>query len=638
MFPLLLLILGYALFYVTMLDIRFGKAVPLSLITLSFLLFLTNMITSLSAIKISAILFIVVLLPICILTVIVNKKKPETILKNYLCPSLVIFVLFFLYYYFVTRNRGLSYIDDFFRWAPKVKEAIATDKLYSLNHSDFAKPDKYPPFSTLLQLLFNLYIGGYSEGSSLFAVGVFGVSLLLIYTDRFNWDLKDLPGILTSPFLILALLLTVNSNAYMDEGLSFFNNTYVDWMMAVMLASGFLHILEFKGTLSDFIAFGVLNTALMLTDSISFSFSLILIATLLTVMYLKKQFRNFGWMHFLVWMILIPGAFYLLWRVYLYQYNPTAAFSISQSLPFVTVSENSRSLLKSALTSQRILNATDTQTGIFKSYLLALVTEPLYRHPFPLTYMMVIALVTASLLVTYYFHRKQVQILPIALFFVGGSLAYALAQGYGYAFVLKEYEGVRLAQFGRYLQTYTLPGLIIAVLTPLSLLKNHLWSPAGLLAAALFVEPASVKELTIQKEPYIYWEKEREILQEYLDLVYKNEKILVVYQNDQRNRYIIDYLFGDKSSNLYYYYIYKVDDYDYKRFINHAKASDYILIAGANDEFVQNIWTNITEYDCSNLGMYKVIVHEGKLYLEASYNFEFLIEENRTLADYLGLE
>ncbi len=575
-----------------------------------------------------------------------GKRSFQKSLSFFLCPSLLLFVLFYVYLFFVTHNRGLNSIDDFTIWGWRVKETLRTSTLYS-DTSYFVKDFNLHlrPFSTVFLVLFNRFFGTYKESTSLFAHDIFCISMLLIFYDRFDWKTKDLLGLISSPILMVFLLLTVGNNGFNDANCFVFNTAYPDWITSVLLANGFLQLIDNKLESGDYLLFGTTVTMLLLADRIDFAFALLLSSTMIAYTLVQSSDHSSRRLPVaFAYVVVMPVVVYSFWRIHVYSINSDAwrhFFIYDPNNGIQTILNPIRSSMQASLKSHSLETTNfsplnDTQEYILSYFFKTLISEPLISHPFQLTYFTLVFLTALSLFVTCVFNRRRIDVHVIALFYFLGAVAYAFAIGLSYSLLFSEYEGIRLAQFGRYMQNYTLFGMIIAFLVPLSVIRDGRWCILGLFLSFLFIEPSSINTAIYQKNPYIYLEKEKEVVQEYIDTAYEGENILIVVQGEQKDYYILRYLFGKYWNRVTRFYSYRPGE-DINRFLSNLKRNQYVLLANTNDEFINELWSKVCDdYPCMNMTLYKITVGgDGRVYFEMGYNFEYMVENGLSFAEYL---
>lgn len=121
-----------------------------------------------------------------------NKEEALKHVAAFLTPSVIIFVLFFIYMYINLQNVDLSNIDDLGLWGSRIKDMMRTDVIYTNEqYTSFGVPS-YPPFTHMLEVLFCKILGGFNESYAILSISMFSISFLLPLLDKFKWDIKGI--------------------------------------------------------------------------------------------------------------------------------------------------------------------------------------------------------------------------------------------------------------------------------------------------------------------------------------------------------------------------------------------------------------------------------------------------------------
>ncbi len=615
---LLAIILLFDIFYIAIFDIKFGKALPLSFITCSFLMFFSTLAGKLSYFKYFFTLFLFILAVL----VIIEIKKKNTSFKQiffaFLRPSLAVFVLFFIYLFFVDSNQSLSQIDDFFRWGGKVRDAIINDSLYAPTALSYVFADVYPPFLTLMQVFFNKVLGGYNESWSLFAVGSFVFSLLVPFLDKFKWNLKGCISAAISSALILASLLTVSYNREAVESVFVFNTTYVDWVTSVLLAYGLYLVFDFKNGKDDYFSLLLINAALMQTDRISLVFMLMIEATLLARLLIKKELTKKVFIGCFLTTFLLPFLLYAIWRFHVGSFNSRLLHEL-----IATGNNMFFASLKAGLLSLSAVKTFDFD--LFFAFIRNTFFTPIYYHPFKISFALFMLLITVAFTGIYLFHREDIQINVLTAFYIIGAIGHLLVLLIAYEYRFSDYEAVRLAQFPRYCCTYSLTGIVLLCGLFIYYFDSVVSLVISMVVVLLFVEPASINTLKLQKIEESYRYKEREALKNYVEDEYNGEKTLIVNQWDMTYKYALKYTYGIKGKgNITTLQIYEgrdeISGEDFDKLISEY---DFILIGDYDDFFKDMYWRRISDKDCYNSSLYRILHNEdGSSSAELAYIWE----------------
>ena len=595
----LFVFLNYFLILVT--DLSFGRSVSLSYITCVFLLFLSTVVSSFSMFKYFLILFFVVMLALSISRKRLTAEKLIHAAISMFKPGFAVFTLLFFWLYYVDRNAELTMIDDFLRWGGMVRDCMTNNVLYTTELPVMIKAGSYPPFTTLICVLFNKAAGYYSESWSLFGVGSFCIALTMPVADRLEWKKSHILWMIMLPFLIILVLLGVQMDAHMQYPAFIFNCTYVDWVMSLLTASGLYQVVIFEDRAEDYFSFCLTMSALLLTDRIGFAFAMLCAGTLFFRILMTRQMNQKSFIKFVVFCLGVPALIYGCWYVYVQGFIRSGAA--------IAPAELLHNAAESPDVSYRDI--------VKENYLRALTTDPVMTRPFKLNYVGTILLLVA-LLFLYGMYRKDRVVQTVAVLFAVGGAAYALTMLVGYMYLLSEYEATGLAAYGRYMQTYTYAGYV----TFLMLMLKGLCFKEGTTAAVvglLCLEPLSLSTILPKTEADAYRASERSHYENYIRNEYNGERLLVVNQTDMEDRQFIRYLFGADGSNVSYFQGNDFINSRLENFTERLEKNELILIAEYDDIFYERYWSALTDEELYNTSIYRIIKKENGFDFEPIY-------------------
>ena len=630
---LYLCIIIMTVFIQIILNVGFGKAVVMTYTTAALIMLASSYLGKLSYFKF---LLAALLVFLTVLSFFFARKRGigvADILRNSISPAFVMYSAAFIYLYAVMQTKGFTQIDDFFRWSPKVQEALRLDALYTKTEYSYINPNFYPPLTTLVSVFFNKMLGGFSESTSLFAMGSFCFALLLPYSDRLKWSFMDAVKALLQFLTIVALLLSVNLNPTMNGQVFVFNTTYPDWITGLMIAYGFLLILWFNNTASDYVTFCFLNTALLLTDRICIAFSLLLVVTFFMRLLIKSELNKKRILAYAVSALVVPLFIYFSWRVYLSTFAPNLLFYISAPVSKSAAVSESTVLQSAGLFSAIALRSrffflelAGYQKQIFADFVRFFFTEPVYIHPFRISFFAFLMIFLVAMIAVFFaFGRKEKQIPVVAVFYVLGGIAYAATLCYTYMFSFSYEEAISLAVYGRYMQSYTIAGLVLLIYTALSYIKHNAMSVLALLLAVCFFEPVSAETIMPTPGKEKYKEKERTVIKNYVDTEYSEEPTLIVDSKDICYYYLIRSLYAEKARNVSLYQDTSSSTAD--EFAEKCENKEFVLIGEAGTYFIDNIWEKLSDTPCYNSTLYRIIHEENTIRFEMVYSFEAMAEE-----------
>ena len=91
-----------------------------------------------------------------------RKQNAELIFSIGLISFISIYVLYIILDY----KRRFTTFDEWYHWGMMVKESLRLDKFYSVAESNLHIHKDYPPFISILEVIFCKFSGGYSESKA----------------------------------------------------------------------------------------------------------------------------------------------------------------------------------------------------------------------------------------------------------------------------------------------------------------------------------------------------------------------------------------------------------------------------------------------------------------------------------------
>ena len=95
---------------------KFGETIVSSFVVLTLLMMLSAFLGRLSYYKYVFAIFFIIITVFFAIRIIKNKDKVLKYFSSFLSPSVIIYILFFIYMYINLQNVGLSNIDDLGLW------------------------------------------------------------------------------------------------------------------------------------------------------------------------------------------------------------------------------------------------------------------------------------------------------------------------------------------------------------------------------------------------------------------------------------------------------------------------------------------------------------------------------------------
>lgn len=292
MFVVLTIILLISLFTTIVFDIKVGRSLPITYFLLTIMMWFCSFFERLSLFKYVLFLFIFIYFAISLSFV---KKRPNSI-KNFMRPSLIVFVIVFCFLYVALQKVYLTNTDDLFFWGLRLKDMQATDAMYSKTLYMQTGNSSYPPFPFLLEMSFIKLFGEFNQSYSILGASTFALSFFMPLFDNQSFkNRKDFFKVGISLFLVAIVSFCVQANKSMIDNIFIYNSLYVDWVIAIQLAYGMFILIDFDyDNYFSYINLGIILSFLVMYKQISFALALLLLATAVVCILIKSKTKIGG--------------------------------------------------------------------------------------------------------------------------------------------------------------------------------------------------------------------------------------------------------------------------------------------------------------------------------------------------------
>lgn len=569
-------IICYSLPFVIFFNYKFGKALPLSYIVLTFFMFICSLFNNISLIK-YLVLFGEVII---IFYITFNFKRIKAILfDNVARFSTIIFIILFFYLYFVLKERMYVHIDDYYFWGPLVRDSIKNNALYSTEYA-YAHIGSYPPFLTLLEILFCKLLGSpdFVDGISILAVSSFSISLFMILLDENCFNFRHL--LKTFVILIIVIASTLIISANNDIGNFFlYNTTLIDWTMGFLFAHCMFLAFSSSGNIFDSLGIGICCSALILVKQVAVPLTILVLTTYLFLLILRKKINRYYFV-----CIFIPFFIYFVWQMQVLVFSNKIPLNLSIN----TINKVAR-----------VSNMEKTNT-IIRRFINAFFLRPISTHPIQLSYFIII-FGTSLIYIFIAFIKNNREYYFVSLFNFLGGLGYSLVILISYITVFNDREGLSLICFGRYMQTYSLASIILLIMIFVREISSTKKLLLIAIAICILVEPKSIvtlKKTNLEDNKYYYF---KNMFTNFYNYVYQGEKTTILISYDSVEVIMIYDIAHDNDKQFDVYDSYANND-SCDNFINKIKDSKYLIVIDSNDKF----WKT-----CNHLFEDNVIIHES---------------------------
>ena len=426
------------------------------------------------------------------------KKEKEKLIEfkdNFFGFGVIWFILFAIYCFFLYKYTGFSNCDEFTHWGPMLKETIRLDGFYSMDESKLIMHKDYPPFFTLIEMLFMGFNGfKFHEPFVYVALQLFMFSMFLptLSDLKLNKKIDWLKSIIFVASIILVGV-TLDKTTTASDYAFVYNSIYVDWALALFCAYGlFMTYKEKEWGLFRFASLGLILVSFILMKQMGLVFYIIiLLYAFIKVLFIDKKLNKKMLIKGIVILIIVPILFYVSWKYIVSLYNIDGQFKIGE------------------LSIKEFFNIIQGNTELtwkyeaFRNYCSNLIHRPLKLHPFSMSYFEYVLLMLVFIVLVFWFKKDGFYIAGTYLI---GSIGYGVAMLLLYTLAFTVDEAPYLASFDRYMVSYLYCGTCLVLMLALDKFCDYVVKEIVVLAIlCLFVEPKTLSHLvpnTCVKDDY----------------------------------------------------------------------------------------------------------------------------------------
>ena len=594
---------------------KFEEVMPLAYITGGFCLFLFGLFEHISyGYYFSLILCVISFLWILYLY-IKDKEGFKAFLQRFFTIGFVAFTVMFLFIFFLQRNRGFSIADEFWNWGLQVREDFRLDSFIS-EESRYANR-AYPPFLTIIELLFCYFGGAFQEGYCYRGLTTFCLSLYLPLLGCFDIRKKK-DWIRTLIYVLVFFLLGICISVTVTDGdyPHIYNTIYVDFPMGLFSAYCFYQVYTQKRWEVFTLVNTVLSiTVLLLLKQTGMAFAAMVIVFLIFLVIRdsqekkkidkKKLFLTIGLI------IGIPLLVYGGWSVYAYLQGNSA---------------NTLDMLSSEKVRNFFLYLTDpTQEKhqVILNYVDVFLHRPLVLQPLSFSFFTYSIFISVILfLILFFLYRDKASAFALSLIYYLGSLAYAAARIFLFLTIYNEHQGTYFVSYDRYMKSYLYIGTILAFMLVMKKMaeeqenkKAALKTAAVLLCTCLFVEPANLNEL-VPSDKYTGYNNERMgWILNMLESTEEGSRFFFVEQYifDQGRQDVLDYVLLDSSYDVDVYTLgpdtwdgQQSMDISVEEYLELLKNYDYLFLIYPDEVYAEKYWETTTDEPLINQRLFHI--------------------------------
>lgn len=465
---------------------KFEMALTLSMILGTLMLYPFGYINHISYGYYLSWLFVLLFYVLLIYFFIKNKDKLIEFKNNYFTYGLLYFIIFSIYCFFLYKYTGFGNCDEFTHWGPMLKETLRLDGFYTQDASRLIMHKDYPPFFTLLEVLFQGFNGfKFHEPFAYIALETFMFSMLLPVFG--NLKKKDWLKSMLIFVSIVLVGLTLDKTETASDYAFVYNSIYVDWCLALFCTYGiYLTYKEEGWGLFRFVYLTLICVTFILMKQMGLVFYLIiLIYAFFKVTFIDKQLDLKMMLKGIFFLVVIPILFYISWSYIVKLYQIDAQFKIGE----LSISDFFNIIKGNAP------EGLEWKYTAFRNYCSNLLHRPLVLHPFKMSYFVYTGLMMLIIFIAFRFKKD-------AFFLAGtyliGAIGYSIAMLILYTLAFTIDEAPYLASFDRYMASYLYFGTTLTLILVIDKFNNYIYQNMIILGLlCLFVEPKTLYYLEI---------------------------------------------------------------------------------------------------------------------------------------------
>lgn len=608
---------------------RFEIVLPFSLIFGTLMLYFGGFIKHISYMYYCSYIF-VLLFFIYLIYLFIKKRKEQLIeFKNsFVTTGSILFLVIIIYFFFLHSERQLLFWDEYQHWGIMPAEMLRLDGFYSQTPSRLYLHKDYPPFFSIVEMLWCYFNGGtYTEPDLYRALSIFSLALYIPVFKNLNIrKVKDwIKGIITLLIIVLANI-TISINL-INENIYFYNSIIIDWQMALLAAYCMYLAFSFK----EFDWFNIINLsismmALVLTKQMGTPLCmLVMLLLFIKVIINRKQITKKQLLIYILFFIVLPILSYLSWSFikHVYTVDIYSQFKISDIS------------LSTLIDIVNGIGGSVKEVTAFNNFITKLLNGNLCRFPFEVSYFPYVIMIFILLFVIIYFFKKSLsESLSISLVYLFGSVAYAFAMLLTYVFMFGEIEGPGLSSFDRYMFSYLFMGftLLVIIMSDLINSKDSVLYNVGLLVfVLLFVNYEDIYNLNLNKEYKKDISTDYALIKEYNKKHFiSGDSILVIDQwnkLDERNNEnnVLKYTYIVNNNQVDKIQLNDISKITLDDYIELLKNHVYLYTYAVDDYYINNYWQQTTEDWLLNERLYKIEQFDNNIkYQLVENNFNLL--------------
>lgn len=557
-----LLVIMISSIFVYLFNKKIGLFLPLSFMILGLTYYLIGLIFgSFSLGKYILILYLIIG-TYSFIKCIMNKRKNKIFTTGVLF-LLIAYIFAFVYCY----KYSFCQSDEFVHWGPMVRSMFMYDKYYSACGVMGGAHPEYPPFLSLLELIFCILYGSYSESVISICLHIVGLVFFIVpYIDVFKLKFKK------SLLLLLVLILLIVS----FDKFGIVRTIYVDFPLAII--SSFPLILIFSDVIESCFGklyFGISLGCILLNKPSGYILFFFDLAIYFIVFIRRKKIKNV--IIDILLYVLISFIIFIPWLLYIYMFNSSVG-------------------INGQFSAIRLFNkiihfhVNDREIKIIKTILFYVLSENAFNSSIRINYYVLYLIIIFAFVIISYINKVDNRC--IIFFVIASIVMFYVSLCCIYCFAMEDYELINLRSLPRYIGSFNIYLLIVFLLFNREYIDN-VYLNAFIISILIVVNITNYKKIIprVCLNERIHQEStngEKYVANYINTYIKRDSKILVVCDSISvaRLEYLTMYKTKMSSSSVYSNAYYNNSIISVNKLVDEMIGYDYVLFNIENrDDF-----------------------------------------------------
>ncbi|WP_026664756.1 hypothetical protein [Butyrivibrio sp. FC2001] len=596
--------------------VKFGEAMPVTMILAVFIMIISHFVLSSFYYAISFFYVLSFVSLIYLLYMVIkpsNEDEKNVFLKNAFSNGFFAFIILCVAIIIWDKGRRLAFFDEFSHWGMMVKTMFRLDDYYTVNESNLIVHKDYPPFSSLINLIWVMINRNYSEKGCILSLHFYELSILILpIVEKYKEEKRIFSvSLMTTAMLAIVMLIMAGTQGY-------FPSIYADTPLMCTISLAMLLATEDDFFDNKFYQFCYIITcaAAMLFKQTGIALVLIPSAMLVwRIVFTGKYYgKRIGLILYTVFFALPGLACIKIWNGYVKPYNISKEFDMARV--------DFKSALRDIFSNGGGVYSTDFNTfmdGLIRRNVMGLRVSVSFLG----AYLILIAIIALVLILL----RKEYPVKDtIGVWFslTCGTVGYYVIMAITFVFFIVQRN---LSGYGRYASTYLSMEFLVVILLIIRILikKNKvsfgiLGMAFIILVLALVINPNRIYKITpsyFQKETkFDRWKVIAGSIDEKLP-----DGVSFYLLNDPKEdiKYVVHYMNDTNPLNIkfcdYTFSATQEDTELVKGIMDSIAAVDYLYVKDVPEK-IESLFVTSDGKQIKSDALYKVINTDAGMILE----------------------